>query len=175
MRGESATPTVNHLFDIAEYATKISRTDADLFHNFVAQLLYLSKQTHPYIRLEVSLLCTMVEISWHKLLQEYGKGDEVHTRHHWNKFGNINWYVDAEFAVHKDTSIHTDGFMTMVTVGDYFQSRKKLSTKSSTEANLFRVENIPTQVILTRYFLKEQGYEIHDNVIYKDNHSAIKL
>ena len=28
---------------------------------------------------------------------------------------------------------------------------------------------------MTRYFLKEQGYLIHDNVIYQDNQSAIRL
>ena len=27
--------------------------------------------------------------------------------------GNIKWYVDAEFAVHKDMRSHTGGFMTM--------------------------------------------------------------
>ena len=50
MREESATPSAHHIFDIAETATKISRTDADIFHSFVAQLLYLSKQSHPYIQ-----------------------------------------------------------------------------------------------------------------------------
>ena len=44
MRGGSATPTAHHLFDIAEDATKLSRIDADSFHNFVAQILYLSNQ-----------------------------------------------------------------------------------------------------------------------------------
>ena len=29
--------------------------------------------------------------------------------------GNIKWYVDAEFAVHKNMRTHTDGFVTMVT------------------------------------------------------------
>ena len=28
MKGESATPVANHLFDIAEYATKLSQADA---------------------------------------------------------------------------------------------------------------------------------------------------
>ena len=41
MKGESATPAAHHIFDIAEDATKLSKADADLFHHFVAQLLYL--------------------------------------------------------------------------------------------------------------------------------------
>ena len=35
--------------------------------------------------------------------------------------------------------------------------------------------DVLTQLIWTQYFLKEQGYKIHDNVIYQDNQSAIKL
>ena len=56
------------------------------------------------------------------------------------KSGNINWYVDASFAVHKETRSHTSDFMTIETGGDYVNSsKKKLNTKSSTEANLIRV------------------------------------
>ena len=43
MKGESATPSSHHLFDISEDETKLSWTDADLFHIFLEQLLYLSK------------------------------------------------------------------------------------------------------------------------------------
>ena len=58
MKGESATPADHHLFDIAEDTTKLSQDDADLFHHFVAQLLYLLKRVRPYIQIAVSLLCT---------------------------------------------------------------------------------------------------------------------
>ena len=37
------------------------------------------------------------------------------------------------------------------------------------------MDDVLNQVIWTRYFLKEQGYEISDNVIYQDNQSDIKL
>ena len=41
-----------------------------------------------------------------------------------NKSGNIKWYVDSAFVVHKDVRIHTAGFMTMGTVGAYERSNK---------------------------------------------------
>ena len=41
MKGESATPVVHHLFEFSENATKLSQADADIFHNVVAQLLYI--------------------------------------------------------------------------------------------------------------------------------------
>ena len=60
IKGESATPAAHHLFDIAEDATKLSQADADLFHHFVAQLLYLSNKACTEIQLTVSLLCTIL-------------------------------------------------------------------------------------------------------------------
>ena len=48
-----------------------------------------------------------------------------------NKSGNIKWYVDEAFAVHKYMRSHTFGFMTLGTVGEYVQSSKQnLNTKS---------------------------------------------
>ena len=64
------------------------------------------------------------------------------------KSGNIKWYVDAAFAVHKDMRIHTGGFMNMGTGGAYVQSRKQnMNTKSSTEAEFVRVDDVLTQLI----------------------------
>ena len=60
MKGESATPDAHHLFDIAEHATKLSQADADLFHHFVAQLLYILNRASPDIQISVSFLCTRV-------------------------------------------------------------------------------------------------------------------
>ena len=68
-----------------------------------------------------------------------------------NKSGNIKWYVDAEFAVHKDMRSHTGGFITMGTGGAYVQSIKhKLDSNSSIEAELVRVDDVLTQLIWTR-------------------------
>ena len=65
-----------------------------------------------------------------------------------DKSGNIKWYVDVSFAVHKDMRIPTGGFMTMVTGGSYVKySKKYLNTKSSTEAELVGVDDVLTQVI----------------------------
>ena len=51
MKRESATPATHHPFDITEDVTKLSRTDTDLFHHFLAQLLYMSKRSRPGIHL----------------------------------------------------------------------------------------------------------------------------
>ena len=72
-----------------------------------------------------------------------------------NNSGNIKGYIEASFAVHKDVRIHTIGFVAMETGGAYDQSSKqKLNTKISTEDDLVVVDDVLTQGICTRYFLK---------------------
>ena len=71
---------------------------------------------------------------------------------------------------------HTCGFMTMGTGGECVNySKQNLDTKSSTEADLVGVDNAPNQVIWTLYFLKDQGYQIYNNIIYQDNQRSIKI
>ena len=92
-----------------------------------------------------------------------------------NKSVNIKCYVDSAFAVQKNMRSHTGGFMTTGTGRAYVQSRKQnMNSKSSTEAKLVGVDDVLTQVIRTQYFPKEQGYMIHNNVIYQDIQSAMK-
>ena len=52
---------------------------------------------------------------------------------------------------------------------------QNLNTKSSTESDLAVVDDFLIQLIWNKYFLKEKGYYIHDNIIYQDNQSTIKL
>ena len=53
--------------------------------------------------------------------------------------------------------------------------RQKLTTKSSTEAELVGVDDVMPMILWTRQFLECQGYTIQDNVVYQDNQSAMLL
>ena len=73
-----------------------------------------------------------------------------------NKSGNIKWYVDVAFAVHKNIRGHTGGFITMAKIGAYVQSIKyNMNTKITNEADLVVLDDIQNQIICTRYFLKD--------------------
>ena len=52
-------------------------------------------------------------------------------------------------------------------------SMKKLKTKSTTEAELVAVSEYLPYNIWMMMFLKEQGYEIKDIILYQDNKNAI--
>ena len=60
IKGGSATPDSQHPFDIAKDTTNLSQIGSDLFHHFVAQLLYISKSSRPDIQISVSFRCTIV-------------------------------------------------------------------------------------------------------------------
>jgi hypothetical protein len=66
----------------------------------------------------------------------------------------VKWWVGASFAVHHDMKSHMGVTMSLGKGSVYSTSvRQKLSTKSSTEAELVGVDDVMQQVIWTRYFL----------------------
>ena len=54
-------------------------------------------------------------------------------------------------------------------------TKQKLNTKSSTEADVVGTSDYMPYNIWLRNFMKVQGYELKDNVIFQDNKSAIKM
>ena len=51
-------------------------------------------------------------------------------------------------------------------------SKQKLNIKSSTEADLVDASGGASQILWTRYFLREQGFKVKDNKLYEDNQIA---
>jgi hypothetical protein len=54
-------------------------------------------------------------------------------------------------------------------------SKKKLNTKSSTEAELVGASDYLPNTIWAKHFMEAQGYDIAENTFYQDNQSAIRL
>ena len=54
-------------------------------------------------------------------------------------------------------------------------TKQKLNTRSSTESELVGVDDMMPLILWTRYFLKEQGYKVSDNIIFQDNKSTMLL
>jgi hypothetical protein len=90
--------------------------------------------------------------------------------------GVLNWYVDASFAVHPNMRGHTGGGLTMgIGYPIVSSTKQKLNTRSSTESKLVAVDDMMPSILWTRYFLKSQGYQVNDNIIFQDNKSAMLL
>jgi hypothetical protein len=90
--------------------------------------------------------------------------------------GVLNWYVDASFAVHPNMRGHTGGGLTMgIGYPIVSSTKQKLNTRSSTESELVGVDDMMPSILWTRYFLKSQGYQVNDNIIFQDNKSTMLL
>ena len=88
----------------------------------------------------------------------------------------VKWWIDGAFATHRDMRSHTGGALSLgkgVITG--VSTRQKLTTRSSTEAELVAVDDCMSLILWTRYFLEAQGYGVDDAIIYQDNKSAILL
>ena len=171
------------LFKIDEDATKLDTEFSTAFHNIVAKALYLVKRARPDASVSIAFLTTRVRApdvdDWRKLehlIQYFRSTIELPLTLGAKKGGVLNWYVDASFAVHSNMRGHTGGGLTMGRGFPIVSSTKqKLNTRSSTESELVGVDDMMSSIIWTRYFLKEQGYDVCDNIIFQDNKSSILL
>mmetsp|Transcript_13201 Transcript_13201/g.12816 ORF Transcript_13201/g.12816 Transcript_13201/m.12816 type:complete len:160 (-) Transcript_13201:301-780(-) len=53
--------------------------------------------------------------------------------------------------------------------------KQKINTKSSTEYEVIGADNALPQMLWTKYFMEEQGYNIDENMMYQDNMSTMLL
>ena len=145
-----------------------------MFHHNVAKLLFLCKQARPNIQTAVAFLTTCVmapdEDDYKKLarVMRYLRGTKTIL-----KQTTFNW-IDGAFATHQD--MHTAGALSLgkgVIPG--ISTQQKLTTRSSTEAELVAVDDCMSLILWTRYFLEAHGYGVDDTIIYHDNKSAMLL
>ena len=61
MAGESSTPAGNHLFTVNPDAEHLSASESEMFHHYVAKLLFLGKRARPDMQTAVAFLSTKVK------------------------------------------------------------------------------------------------------------------
>jgi hypothetical protein len=93
-----------------------------------------------------------------------------------NGSGILKWWVDASFAVHPNMRGHSGGGLYL---GRGFlivsSTKQKRNTRSSTETKIVGADDFMPAICWTRYFMKVQGYDVKDNVLFQDNKSSILL
>jgi TPP-dependent 2-oxoacid decarboxylase len=58
-----------------------------------------------------------------------------------NDYGNITWYVDAAFGVHKDMKSHTGSVM-MLGKGSIQSTKQQVNSRNATEAELISMDDV---------------------------------
>jgi hypothetical protein len=85
-----------------------------------------------------------------------------------NGSGVLMWDVNASFAVHPNMRGHTGGGLSMGRGFPIVSSTKqKLNTRSSTESELVRVDNMMPIIVWSLYFLMAQRYGVTRIFCYK--------
>ena len=89
----------------------------------------------------------------------------------------LKWWVDTSYEANDDMRLYTGRTMLMGKnrCGSIISISKKLklNTKSSTEGELIRSDDVMPQMLWTTYLLEAQGYGINKNILYQDNMSAM--
>ena len=185
MDGSAVTPAAPYLFEVSETAAKLPEKTAEFFHYLTAKLLFLCKRARPDIQTPVAFLTSRVQapdvddykklarvLKYLRLTQDLVLTLEADL----NSALIVKWWVDGSYAVHPDMRSHTGGAMTLGKGAVYGTSAKqKINTRSSTETEVVAVNDVIGQVLWTSYFLRAQGYDVEDSVIYQDNMSAMLL
>ena len=183
--GVSPTPAKTDLFSVSpETSNPLLTTSArEYFHSITAKLLYLSKRSRPDILTPVAFLTKRVtkpQTDDMKKLErtvQYIRGtrDLGLTLTIGDPMTVIS-YIDASYGVHQDMKSHTGSTITLGKGSIYAKSStQRLTTKSSTEAELVGLSDSANQVLWTRYFIIAQGYTNRPAIIFQDNKSTIQL
>lgn len=182
VKGERATPAREDLFAVNEEAAVLSPDKAEQFHSRVMKLMYLAQRARPDILTAMNFLSTRVtkstEEDWEKLdraLMYLRATADIKLRLKSSDAFQVLAYVDASFAVHPGAKSQS-GLVISLGQGTVCASSKKqkLVGKSSTEAELIGVSDMLPQVIWTREFFVEQGYDVKP-LLLQDNKSCISL
>jgi hypothetical protein len=54
-------------------------------------------------------------------------------------------------------------------------TKQKINTRSSCESELVSFDDIVPRCMWTKLFIETQGYDVDENLVYRDNQSAMKL
>jgi hypothetical protein len=153
------------------------------FHNLVAKTLYATKRARPDTCTATAFLTTRVRApdkdDWTKLvhLMKYIRGTRTMPLIlSANGSCILKWWVDAAFAVHPNMRGHSGGGLSLGRGFPIMSSTKqKVNTRSSTEAEVVGADDFISVICWTRYFMKAQGYDVQENVLFQDNKSSILL
>ena len=177
-------PWNDNLFKVDENSPKLGKKDAATFVTFAYKGLFVSKRGRQDVAPAIAFLLTRVnaptEQDWKKLLllMRFLKKtqDDMPTYEMKGKMISIKWHLDAAFAVHADMRSHTGASLTFGKGSlQLVSTKQKINTRSSTEAELVSNDDVIAKGLWTRRFLEAQGYTVHENLIYRDNQSSIKL
>jgi hypothetical protein len=181
--GTKTSAAPDSLFKVDENCEKLKQDKAVVFHNLVEKTVYSTKRARPDTCTAIEFLTTRVRApdkdKWNKLvhLMRYIRCTRTMPLIlSANGSGIFKWWVDASFAVHPNMRGHSGGGLSL---GPGFpivcSTKQKLNTRSSTETDIVGANDFMPAICWTRYFMKAQGYDVKDSVLFQDKKTSILL
>ena len=183
LEGSVSSPATKKLNTVDPKATQLNNKKSDIFHSVVAKLLFIVKRARPDCETAISFLTRRVsksdEDDWEKLRRVLlwckNTINDIRVIGATSLTDVFTW-IDAAYAVHSDMRSHTGGIMFMGVGTVHGKSGvQKLSTRSSTEAELVGVSEYLLYNIWIMNFMDIQGLKIKNNILYQDNQSVIRM
>ena len=155
-------PGNDQLFKIDYDSPSLPPKVAELFYCHVTRLLFASNRARPDTQFFVAFLCTWVESPTEQDYKKLGRvisclKETVHLPlvRGADDSAILTLNIDASFAVHPDFKSHTGACLTLGHGSMLSISLKqKISTKSSTEAELAGVDDVMTFVMWMEHFFE---------------------
>jgi hypothetical protein len=180
-----ATPAADCLFDVrdASGAKPLPKEQAMIFHQCVAQLLFLLLRVRQDLQPCIAFLTTRVqapdEDNWGKLKRALSYLES--TIHmplilSADSLTLARWWVDASYAVHSNCKGHTGAGLSFGQgMALNYSWKHKINTRRSTKAELVGVDDLLCFILWAQYLMQEQGYDMAPSLLYQDNMSAMLL
>jgi hypothetical protein len=182
--GTSSTPAGPDLF-IDEESTLLSPIQQKELHTIVAKLLFLATRVCPDILLVVNYLTTRVNKftsndlnKCNRCLKYLNKTKDLGLvlAAHESTSPRICGMADASFGVHSDSRSQSASASTLGSGSFYSSSHKqKLTTKSSTEAELVSASQCGGLMLGQRNYLLSRGFNSPAALLGQDNKSTIQV
>ena len=168
IKGKAATPATEQLFRVRDEkeVRPLKEERALAFHHTVVQLLFMATRTRRDIQMAVAFLTTQVKTpnkdNWGKLKRvlKYLNGTKyLRLKISVEDLGILKWYVDRSHNTHWDCKGHGGAMLTLGKGATSSYSQKvKLTTRSSTEAELVVSDMYMPEMLWSLHFIEAQGY-----------------
>ena len=181
---ESANaPHKPNLFEENQDHSKLSDEQKKTYHSWVMKVLYAAKRCRPDVLLTTSYLSSKVQDPSEKDMESLMQmlkylNKTVARKMHFRREKKISVVgsVDAAYAVHVDGKSRTGILIVLAGATILAKSAKqKMTTKSSTEAEVVALSDGASEVLWVLMFLEAQGHDVKPGIIQQDNRSVITL
>jgi hypothetical protein len=182
--GKAATPASTDLFSVDPNSPKLSEPEREKFHSVMAKVLYLAKRVRPDLLTACTFLAGRVQTATEqdnrkldRMIRYLNSTSELGITFDVSGELTVTAFIDASYGVHADGKSHSGAVIILGKSGPVHakSNKQKLTTKSSTEAELVSLSDNVSQVIWTRDFLSAQGYTMKAARVYQDNQSTMAL